>query len=81
MMCSMDITVAEAIVLPPFTPNDYFFETYGSSKEKWETYAEAVRDLMCEQADLKKCDQTFKDLNEYQKYMRGQTDDKPWVKV
>jgi hypothetical protein len=34
-------------VLPPFTPNEYLFETHkDKGKERWEIYAWAVREVM-----------------------------------
>jgi len=53
IMCSFNITVLDAYVMPPFTPNDYLFEKFSDGKkEKWEVYADAVRDVMCEQSGL-----------------------------
>lgn len=39
--------------LPPFIPNDYLFKKFESSgKEKWEIYAEAVREVMSKASGL-----------------------------
>lgn len=34
-------------------------------------YADAVRDLLCEKTGLKKCDQTYRELRQYYRYLIG----------
>jgi hypothetical protein len=56
-----------------FTPNEYLWQRH-PDQPKWEVFAETVRDVMCEETGLKKCDQTFKELNQYFKFMTNQSD-------
>ena len=45
-------------VMPDFTPNEYLFETHRSQgKERWEIYAWAMRDIMCQAGKFEKCDE------------------------
>ena len=44
----------DVYVLPPFLPNEYLFETHkDKGTEKWEIYAEAVREVMAEYGGFK----------------------------
>lgn len=73
MMCTLKFTRVNTMILPTFTPNDYLFEHHGDGvKPKWEIYADAVRDVMCQESGLKKSDQTYRELNSYWKYLTGQ---------
>ena len=57
MMLNCGTYKCEVSVLPPFKPNDYLFSKHGKEgQEKWEVFAEAVRDVMAKQGNLKKCD-------------------------
>ena len=43
--------------LPPFVPNDHLFKKFGgNNKEKWEVYANAVRDIMAKEGNIKTSD-------------------------
>lgn len=45
-------------VLPDFTPNEYLFETHkDKGQERWEIYAWAMRDIMCQVGKFKECDE------------------------
>ncbi len=40
--------------LPPFVPNEYLFKKYAASgKEKWQIYAESVREVMAKAGGLR----------------------------
>lgn len=66
--------------MPPFTPNEYLYKTHGSEgMEKWQIYAEAVREAMCEQTGLIKHNQSFKELDAYLNFMRGKSNEQPWL--
>lgn len=46
--CSYNFT-CRFTELPPFIPNEFLFKHHGiEGKEKWEVYADAVRDIMVE---------------------------------
>jgi len=49
---------AKLHMLAPFLPNDYMYETHANKQgpEKWETYAWAVRDLLCKLGGWAKLD-------------------------
>ena len=43
--------------MPPFIPNDYLFEKHkDKGEEKWEIYAWAMREAMCEAGGLSRDD-------------------------
>ena len=72
--------ILEYIDLPVFIANDYLFEHWGSlGKEKWEIYAEACRDIMCELGKFKKTELSLRDSYRYeeccdrQKYIDKET--------
>ena len=53
LLCScLSLNRVEINIFPTFEPNDYLFRN--GSVEKWETYANAVRDLLCERTGLGK---------------------------
>ena len=56
--------------MTPFVPNEYLFRQ-NPDTPKWEAYAEAVREAMCEQSGLAKADPTFPEVKEYIKLMQG----------
>lgn len=74
VMC-VPYRVVELVVLPSFEPNEYLYDVYGkemiaNGKEKWEVYADAVRDAMCIGSGLKKANGDYKMKVEYLNYFR-----------
>ena len=70
-----DLTIIEH---PVITPNVYIFEKYRETNpeitEKWEIYAEVVRDIMCECSGLEKSDMTLRDSFDYENLLLGSKD-------
>ena len=67
--------VVELYYLPSFQPNDYLYEVYGKEminkgKEKWEIYAEAVRDIMSIGSGLPKSEGNYQMKREYLDFLR-----------
>jgi hypothetical protein len=61
-------------IFPVFKPNEYFFEHYWdpkSGKEKWEPYAETIREIIAEGFDLQISDMSFNDKRDYIMKMKG----------
>jgi hypothetical protein len=76
MMLSYGPFHCETTVLPPFKPNEFLYEKHGKEgMEKWEVFAEAVRDVMAKQGGLEKCDQKLSDKIMYKDFMCGKTDE------
>jgi len=58
-------------VMPDFTPNEYLFETHRSQgEERWEIYAWAIRDIMCQAGKFSKCDEPVRTKLQYENYMQ-----------
>ena len=63
----------------PFIPNEYLFTEYrkkltdGDKMEKWQVYAEAVRDVIAKQGNMIKSPLTGADNVHYKRFMRGLT--------
>jgi 1-acyl-sn-glycerol-3-phosphate acyltransferase len=55
--------------LPIIKPTSYYYKHYG--EEKWEIYAEVVRDIYCEIGGFEKSDKTFRDTLEYISQIHG----------
>ena len=64
--------------LPVVTPNDFMYakyrETHPELTEKWEIYAEVMRDIMCEYSGLKKSNMNFRDSLDYESLLFGLKD-------
>lgn len=61
--------------LPEFKPNDYLFENHKNlGSEKWEIFAEAVRDVMAKQGGFFKPTQSNAEKILYKDFMTGKTD-------
>ena len=53
--------------LPPFIPNDYLYKTHADKgKEKWEIYAECVREILIEVGGVKKDESPQSDKIKYE---------------
>jgi hypothetical protein len=58
-------------VLPDFTPNEYMFETHkDKGEERWEIYAWAIRDLLCQTGKFEECNEPVRTKLQYEKYMQ-----------
>jgi hypothetical protein len=58
-----DLTVTK---LPVIKPTSYMFEKYKDlGTEKWEIYAEVVREMWCEIGGFEKSNKTFRDTLDY----------------
>lgn len=76
MMLSWGFYHQNSIKLPPLQPNDWLYEHHKDKGEtKWEIYAWAVRDAMCEASGLKPIDQPVREKLAYAKYMYGNAKD------
>lgn len=72
MCCCLQPIIAECLIYPVWTPTDYLYQKHGDgSKPKWEIYGDAVREMMCQETGMKPCDQSFRELKQYWKYMTG----------
>jgi len=59
-------------VLPDFEPNEFFFEKFSDKgSEPWEIYAWAIRDIMAKSGNLKLCEISYKERDQYQGFMHG----------
>ena len=71
-MCTLDISECEILSLPPFVPNEYLFtQSEHRHLPKWEAYAEAVRDVMCQHSGLGKSNVSLKTFKAYNQEMVG----------
>ena len=60
-------------ILPDFQPNEYLFETHKcQGLERWEIYAWAIREILCEHGHFKKCDMSLRNKLEYEAFMQMQ---------
>lgn len=59
-----NITVYE---LPIIRPTDQMKHNFDKDTEEWEMFSEVTRNIMCEIADLRKSDKTFRDSQAYKK--------------
>jgi hypothetical protein len=60
------------IKLPVIKPTSYMFEKYKDlGKEKWEIYAEVVREIWCEVGGFEKSNKSFWDTLEYKSVLTG----------
>jgi hypothetical protein len=58
--------------LPILSPNEYMFKNFYTDKtEKWEVFAEVVRDVYSEIGGFQKTDSTLKDILEYEAKVLG----------
>jgi 1-acyl-sn-glycerol-3-phosphate acyltransferase len=49
--------------LPPFEPNDYFWETHADKgKDRWEIYAWAIRDVIAKKGKFTKEERNCRDI-------------------
>jgi 1-acyl-sn-glycerol-3-phosphate acyltransferase len=76
-----DISVTE---LPIIRPTEFMFDNYPNKSitEKWEIFAEVVRDIYCEVGGFQKSDKTLRDSVDYYNLVMGitkkpKTDEKP----
>jgi hypothetical protein len=63
--------------LPVIVPNDYLFDTWkgiNGANEKWEIYAEAVRNIYVEAGGLIPSDKTYRDSVDYDRLVLGSKD-------
>jgi hypothetical protein len=62
----------EITQLPILEPTEYMFNNHYTEKtEKWEVYAEVVRDIFAELGDFKKSDGTLRDTFVYEDRLLG----------
>ena len=62
-------------IMSSFQPNDYLYDVWGkdminNGKEKWEVYAEAIRDVMSFGSDLPKSNGSYRMKKEYLDFLR-----------
>ena len=65
LWCSFSPVLCEVTFLPVFTPNDHLFANMKAGQEKWEVYAQAVREVMCEFSGFPMNEHTYQDLKDY----------------
>jgi lysophosphatidylcholine acyltransferase/lyso-PAF acetyltransferase len=62
----------EVYKLPIIKPTSYMYENYNHyGQDKWEIYAEVVRDIYCEIGGFEKSEKTFRDTLDYVSTMHG----------
>ena len=76
-MCTMKPSKVIITEMTPFVPNEYLFRQ-NPDKPKWEAFADAVREAMCEQSGLVKANPVFSEVKEYVKIMQGSHGWAPW---
>lgn len=71
MLCQVPFFQSHTVIYPLFTPTPYLFENYPNAKnlKRWEIYANAVRDMMCEQTGKAKNDQPQQEMEDYWRFM------------
>ena len=75
MACAVQVLELEMILLPPFAPNEYLFETHrDKGEEKWEVYAWATRDLLAKVGGFGKYDISFKEKIKVYDFYMGKID-------
>jgi len=77
VICNPYFTVT-LMHFPVFCPNEYLYSKSifaNEKKEKWEVYAEAVRDVMVKKGNLEKSDLTYEDKMAYLQFLRGNKDE------
>ena len=58
--------------LPVFVPNDYLWEKHADKgQDRWEIYAWAIREIMCEVSGLEKNDQHYREKLHYENVILG----------
>jgi len=58
--------------MPVFEPNEYFWKNHWDGKEeKWQAYARAVQQIMCEASGYKFSKNRMEDKFEYKKVIKG----------
>ena len=63
----------KVVVLPEFTPNDKMLQLHADKgQEDWEIFAECVRDVICKQSGLPKCDLMLREKMAYYKMCIGE---------
>ena len=64
-------TYVEYIELPIIKPTDFMYDKYKKfGKEKWQIFAEVVREIYCEIGGFKKSDMSLKDSKNYTEIMK-----------
>ncbi len=70
--CNLLPIFVNVTVYPLFEPTEYLWEKHADKgKQKWEIYAWAVRDLICNHTGKTACNQHFSEQNQYFKYLIG----------
>jgi hypothetical protein len=64
----------EIMRLPIIQPNEFMFKNlYTDKAEKWEVYAEVVKDIYCEIGGFEKSEASLKEALEYEKLISGKS--------
>lgn len=77
VICNPYFTVT-LMHFPVICPNEYLYtksKFADEKKEKWEVYAEAVRDVMVRTGNLEKSNLTYEDKMTYLQFLRGNKDE------
>ena len=77
VICTPYFTV-KLIKMPVFAPNEYLYtksKFADEKKEKWEIFAEAVRDAMSKAGNLEKSNLTYEDKLSYLQFFRNNKED------
>jgi 1-acyl-sn-glycerol-3-phosphate acyltransferase len=59
----------ELITLPVFVPNEYMYQN-ADPANRWVTYANTMREIMCEASQMKKIEGSYEMKTEYLNYLR-----------
>lgn len=69
LLCLAPFASFTVYKMPPFIPNDYMYEHHASKgTEKWEIYAECLREAMAEAGQMPTSDMPFRKKVEYETY-------------
>jgi len=71
VICNPYFTI-KILHLPIFIPNEYLFTSskFSNKKERWEIYAESVRDAMSKASGLNKSELSYEDKVKYLEFLR-----------
>ena len=77
----LSIEKLEAHSYPVFEPNEYLFTEYAKTiagyekMEKWEIFAHAVRDFMCQEGKFDLGKETLREKVAFEKFVEAKTDE------
>ena len=73
LFCSFRPVTLTMTTYPVFIPNDYLYANCKQepNEEKYDTFGQAVREMIARETGLKLSNQTFREANQYWKFLDG----------